>query len=325
MRTLIAIATLIAAFAVNAQTATNTPFETWKQWFSGKYPVKSALVQVTYYNTNGMARTAVWFRFGLQHDTYFYQPYIVDTNSTVSGMQLVPEGPIRGASGSVIWSMVGGDMVSAETVTNEFAVGTNHVRDSSAIDQGFIHQALGLSGVDRNTIEWDNLKFTGKSMPEAFSGKREKVSFYITGMTNGTPAEYWFWYGTNGPIKYHLVYSTNLPPGIPILVRREHGPLSPVGPIEMKILDARLGTNDLRETGGYVPSVFSKGVKYLTMYTNAMAYNIDLMRGESTLIGDEPDPFASTNKGKFIVLAAAILGSIAAWTIFRRKSSNFQQ
>ncbi len=317
MRTLIALALLITAFAVNAQT--NDPFETWKQWISGKYPVKSVLIQNTVYNTNETTMNVKWFRFGLQDDTHFFQDYIDNTNSTEVGInRLVPMGQTRGASGLIIWEVMG-ELVTAETLPNHESIyidDNNRVRMIIGRNKSRIQQALsGAGGFDHTTIEWDNLKFRGKSVP--FRGERENISGYITEMTNGAPAEYWYWYGTSGPIKVHMKYSTNLPPGVPAYIRRTH-PQS--GPMEYTLLRFDPGTNDLRETDGYVPSVFTSSAKYLVMFTNALEYSVDVVHGESFLVKSEPDPFAKANRGKLIGLAAMVLiGLLTAWMILRPK------
>lgn len=317
------ILSFLLAFQSFTASPQESPLDTFKAYLAGTFAVKSALVQKTTFTTNGTIKMLEWFRFGIQDDTYFFQKYREDTNPTAVGLdRLVSYGQISGCAGGTIWTTLSG-LVSVETATEEeYAYdNVNPIRQTRSVHRNYIQQALGLPGVNKDATTWDNLKFKSKSSPTWFS-HQEEVSGYITEMTNGVPSEYWYWFGRDGPIKCRVRYSSNLPPGVPMAIRYDFPNATVVEPFECLLLSFKPGTNDLTETGGYVPSMFTSGVTGISFFTNSAEYAFDFNTGGTVEVTINSDLFAKTNMGKLIAVAAvAVTGLLVAIMLLRTKSA----
>lgn len=307
--------------SVSGQTV-NARLDTFQKFVNGEVPIKEAIVYRKLSKTDGRLLNQEWWRFGCQEGTWYVQRLIPDKQDP---SKLV-------ASGSDAFGTVGESFTHAWVVSDkdihivDKISATGSTPDTfGALERSLMFCALslglprlpGMHEIEDAQITWDDLAFT-----TTIARKSDKIGAVlvtndttITGTlsldTNGKPTVAEF-HGVGGfpSGSVHYEYKT-ADASIPtvFLVR------FPDEVFEFQFLSLTLGTNDLTETGGYVPSLFAdmKVTRNITVWTNSLPYT--LLNGKTIPAFETPHP---KRAGPIILISLAVVSTLFLVLWYRR-------
>jgi hypothetical protein len=301
--------------------ATNARLALFQDFVNGQVPVKEAVVYRKISKPDGMIINQDWWCFGYQENTWYAERLKPAANDPTKLVRLSHD-VICGASFTHLWTISDQNI---HVAAKPFAVGSTPDRYGATVRNPM--QASISLGLPRRLdklelsdapIEWDGLRFrTVRYGGPGENGVRITVPFDgdVTLDTNGLPAvaRWSETHGyTGGSVFYEYGPDTQ---GIPtaFVCKYTKEALS----YRYEFLSLTLGTNDLSETEGYVPSLFAdlKQERQVTIWTNNQDYSLingKLVSGArpAHVYGEGPK-----RKGVIILisLAAAVSTILALW------------
>lgn len=243
-----------------------------QRFVNGDLPVKEATVYRKLTRADGKLQNEEWWRFAWQRGTWYVQRLQPDSNNPALLVPR-PDSAICGASFSGLWAISDKDThVAAKTsATNsllEKNVGKRNMM-LSALSLG-LPRILDVQDIEEAPIEWNALEF--KTSVATKRGNKYTILGKLSVDANGLPAS----------AEYSGI--EEFPGG---LITYEYNPESATVPtvftakyagseLRYEFLSITLGSNDLSNTGGYVPSLFAhtRGERRLTLWTNDRPYSV---------------------------------------------------
>ncbi len=260
--------------------ATNARLALFQDFVNGQVPVKKAVVYRKISKPDGMIINQDWWCFGYQDNTWYAERLKPATNDPT---KLVPlsHDVICGASFTHLWTISDQNI---HVAAKPFAAGGTPDRYGATVRNPM--QASISLGLPRRLdklelsdapIEWDGLRFRTVRY-EGLGGNGVGITVTLDGDVtldaNGLPAvaRWSETHGyTGGSVFYEYGPDTQ---GIPtaFVCKYTKEALS----YRYEFLSLTLGTNDLSETEGYVPSLFTdlKQERQVTIWTNNQDYSL---------------------------------------------------
>jgi thiol-disulfide isomerase/thioredoxin len=240
--------------------AAESGLDAFQNFVNGKIPIKEATMSRKVFKADGKLMNEEWWRFGYQDGTWFVQRLMPATNDP---SKLIPRenNHVCGASFSDVWvvsdenlHLVRKDMV-AGSVPDNYGVFYRSLM-FSAVSLGLPRKA-GIRTFEDSAIQWDGLKFTSAANKYSTNGSLVSVvprSGVLKLGDNGLPVSCDLpptenFRGATVTYKYATTNS-----GIPSGFIYKNSNLQESC---YEFLSLQLGSNDLSDTGGYVPSQFS--------------------------------------------------------------------
>ncbi|HTV63657.1 MAG TPA: hypothetical protein VMH30_13920 [Verrucomicrobiae bacterium] len=317
---------LMLGSSAHAQAA-NDKLLMFQKFVNGEVPIREATVYRTFSRPDGKTLVREWFRFGYQDGTWYIRRLMPDPDDP---SKLVPrpddDDTVCGASLTEFWTMTDRNI---DVVDKAFASGS--VPDSyGEVFRNYMFRALSLGlprqssvlNLEDSQIEWNGLSFKTTVTSKWGRGGTTLETAVITGELtlgdNGLPASALYpGVGQLPPGSVTYEYATPNA-GIPssFILKFDQSVY------HYTFLSLTLGTDDLAQTGGYVPSMFGdmKIARMLTVWTNSLSW---------TLHGKKFYPDFGVNIivphrkliGPFILISVAIVtGAILALWYKRTKT-----
>ncbi len=314
---------------VSASGTANAKLAVFQDFVNGDVPVKEAVVYRKISKPDGTIVNQEWWRFGYQENTWYAQRLQPATNNPPN---LVPlwDHEVCGASFTHLWII---DDRNIHVAAKQFAAGS--IPDShGGFPRNLMFCALSLGlprRLDQPTIrdapiEWDGLEFRtvvgSKRDPRGAVLASSLLEGKLALGENGLPASAEYpsvGQFPGGSVTYEYRPETQ---GVPAIfthkgLGREY---------RYEFVSLELGTNDLTQTEGYVPSLFAdlRLDRHITVWTNDKDYSLihgklDPAFGARHIVGEHPK---RSGPMVLISLAAASATILALW--YRRSEKEKQ-
>jgi hypothetical protein len=304
------VASLFCASMIRSQT-TDPRLTTFENFVNGQVPLKEAIVYRKLSKADGTMQNEEWWRFGWQPETWYVQRLEPDANNPANLVPR-PRSACYGASYTNLWAVSSKNVHIVAKATS-----ADSLLDKNSASRNLMFAALSLGfprilndyTTEHGAVEWDGLQF--RSVVDA-SNKKSALSGTLTLGENGLPASAQY-PGIGdfpaGSVTYEYRRKADTIPDVFIAT---------YGGAELRyeFLSLTLGSNDLSNTGGYVPSLFASNnvERHVTLWTNDKAYS--LINGQILPAFEVHQ--AKKRTGSIILLILVITSVIFLVSLYRR-------
>lgn len=324
------VGTSLEAQQLVPSNTTNAGLATFQAFVNGEVPVKEAVVYRKITRADGTLVNQEWWRFGYQENTWYVERLEPDKDDAST---LVPlwDREVFGASFTHVWTVSDKNIHVAARDFGAGGVPDTH----GGFPRGLLFSALSL-GLPRNSmvsniedalIKWDGLEFLSvwgrKTDPAGVLRDIVRKGRLSLG-DDGFPASAEFPdipEIAGGFVTYKYGAGT---PGIPTVFTAKYSDNDLQ--YQYQFVSLNLGTNDLTQTGGYVPSLFAdlSLERRITVWTNDKPYS--LIQGKlQPAFGGRVVTQTSKSGGLFILISVALATAILLALWHRRSERKEKQ